>query len=54
MRVRNSDAPHFYSARNVHFSCIGVHRGILALPQTIPIRIYVKPYVRKYVLVRLC
>jgi hypothetical protein len=36
------------------FLCIGVHRGILAMPQTIPIRIYVKPYVRKYVLARLC
>jgi predicted RNase H-like nuclease len=24
MRVRNSDAPHFYSARNVHFYCIGI------------------------------
>ena len=31
-----------------------MHRGILAMPQPIPIRIYVKPYVRKYVLARLC
>jgi hypothetical protein len=42
--------PYVQIGISISFLCTGVHRGILAMPQPIPIRIHVKPYVLKYVL----